>query len=82
MRHAPRVRSLAAVLAVFVCFLIPASAACRRALVSRYVRARIAGQVKCLGRGEYCAVSERSQYPKYGFRCVDVDGTYRLEPKS
>ena len=39
----------------------------------------IAGHQKCLGRGEYCSHAEARQYRRYGFKCVRVHGTYRLE---
>jgi hypothetical protein len=34
-----------------------------------YTRGVVGGQVKCLRRGEYCAVRYKSQYVRYGFRC-------------
>jgi hypothetical protein len=34
-----------------------------------YVRGIIGGQVKCLRRGEYCALRYARQYRRYGFRC-------------
>jgi hypothetical protein len=39
----------------------------------------IAGHQKCLGRGEYCSHAEARQYRRYGFKCVRVRGTYRVE---
>ena len=45
-----------------------------------YVPAVIGGVSKCLRRGEYCAIGEAQQYSQYGYQCVDVNGTYRLEP--
>jgi hypothetical protein len=32
-------------------------------------RGVIGGAVKCLRRGEYCAVRYRSQYRRYGYAC-------------
>jgi len=46
-----------------------------------YTHAIIGGAQKCLRRGEYCAVADKRQYPKYGYVCEDVGGRYRLEPK-
>ena len=33
--------------------------------------ARVGGKGKCLQRGQFCSKAYRSQYPKYGFRCVN-----------
>jgi hypothetical protein len=35
-----------------------------------YTHAVISGAQKCLRRGEFCAAAARSQYPRYGYRCV------------
>jgi hypothetical protein len=35
-----------------------------------YTRAVIGGSQKCLRRGQFCAKAYRSQYVRYGYRCV------------
>jgi hypothetical protein len=70
----------AALAAVAISFGLPA-AANAKSCSAGYTHAIIGGAQKCLRRGEYCAVGERKQYPRYGFVCEDVSGTYRLEPK-
>jgi hypothetical protein len=47
----------------------PAPAAAAKTCRGGYVRGVIGGEVKCLHRGEYCAVRYARQYPRYGFRC-------------
>jgi hypothetical protein len=75
------VKRIATSLAVLAaCVAIPPSASAKTCS-SAYVHAVIGGEQKCLGRGEYCAVRDKRQYPKYGFVCEDVAGSYRLEPK-
>jgi hypothetical protein len=68
--------------AVFVAAVIalglPGAAAAKTCSAS-YVRAVIGGAQKCLRSGEYCAIGAKRQYPRYGFVCEDVRGTYRLE---
>lgn len=57
-------------------FTPPASAkSCRFG----YTSAGIGGAQKCLHAGEYCAHAEAGQYRRYHFKCVAVNGTYRLE---
>jgi hypothetical protein len=76
------VRSTLVVLAACaVCVLVPASASAKTCS-GDYVHAVIGGEQKCLGRGEYCAVRDKRQYPKYGYICEDVNGAYRLEPRT
>jgi len=75
-------RSTVVVLAALVvCAAVPSSAEAKTCS-GAYVHAVIGGEQKCLGRGEYCAVGDRRQSPKYGFACQDVDGNYRLEPRT
>jgi hypothetical protein len=57
----------------------PAAAA--KTCSAGYTHAVIGGAQKCLRRGEYCTVADKRQYPKYGYICEDVNGSYRLEPK-
>jgi hypothetical protein len=48
-----------------------ADAACRNATIG--------GQRKCIGRGQFCAVRNQSDYRRNGFRCAwDGKGRYRL----
>ncbi len=44
-------------------------------------QARIGGQSKCIGRGQYCAKAKQSDYRKYGFSCSkrDARGRYHLQ---
>jgi hypothetical protein len=35
-----------------------------------FTHARIGGSEKCLRRGQFCAMSHKRQYVRYGFRCV------------
>lgn len=72
--------TVVALAALVVCLFVPASASAKTCS-GDYVHAVIGGSQKCLGRGEYCAVRAKRQYPRYGFICEDVNGTYRLEPK-
>ena len=44
-----------------------------------YTHAVIGGEQKCLHAGEYCAHRFGRQYRRYHFKCVIVNGTYRLE---
>jgi hypothetical protein len=44
-----------------------------------YTHAVIGGHQKCLHAGEYCAHRFGRQYRRYHFKCVIVNGTYRLE---
>jgi hypothetical protein len=46
---------------------------------SGYTHAIIGGAQKCLHAGEYCAHSHAGQYRRYHYKCVLVNGTYRLE---
>lgn len=50
-----------------------ASAAC--------TRAKIGGQSKCIGRGQFCARSHRKDYRRYGLSCTkrDRNGRYHLQ---
>jgi hypothetical protein len=70
-----------ALAALTICVAIP-PAASAKTCSGGYVHAVIGDVQKCLARGEYCAVRYKRQYPKYGFVCEDVRGTYRLEPKA
>jgi hypothetical protein len=67
-----------ALLAVVVALAVPAGASAKTCS-GGYTHAVIGGAQKCLRAGEYCARAERRQYTRYGFSCVIVDGTYRLE---
>jgi hypothetical protein len=60
-------------------FALSATAALAKRCPSRDTPVVIAGKQKCLGRGEYCSHAEAHQYRRYGFKCVRVRGTYRLE---
>jgi hypothetical protein len=75
------VKTIIAALVAFAFFAAGPAGASAKTCSPGYVRAVIGGEQKCLGRGEYCAVRDKRQYPKYGFACEDVNGTYRLEPK-
>ena len=70
----------AAALAFAIAVGAPATASAKTCS-SSYTHAVIGGAQKCLRRGEYCARADKRQYPKYGYICEDVGGTYRLEPK-
>jgi hypothetical protein len=70
----------AAVIAVLI-GAIP-SAAIAKTCSSSYVHGVIGGVQKCLERGEFCAHRYASQYRRYHFKCVSVNGHYRLEPSS
>ncbi len=72
---------VAALAALAVCVALPSVAAAKTCSAG-YVHAVIGGAQKCLRRGEYCAVRDRTQYKRYGFVCADVNGTDRLEPKA
>jgi hypothetical protein len=36
-----------------------------------YTKAKINGETKCLRRGQFCAKAAKSQYPHYGFKCIN-----------
>jgi len=67
----------AALAALAISAALPAAASAKTCS-SGFKHAVIGGAQKCLRRGEYCAVADKRQYPKYGFVCDDVNGTYRL----
>ena len=46
---------------------------------SGYTHAVIGGAEKCLHAGEYCSHAEARQYTRYHFKCIRVNGVYRLE---
>ena len=46
---------------------------------SGYTHAVIGGAQKCLHAGEYGAHAEAGQYTRYHFKCIRVNGVYRLE---
>ena len=53
----------------------PANAPVARAVTAKpcsagFTHAVIGGAHKCLRRGQFCATRYKSQYPRYGFRCV------------
>lgn len=49
-----------------------AAAACKKA--------RVGGETKCLGRGQFCAPRHQSDYRRAGFRCApDGKGRNRLK---
>lgn len=49
-----------------------AAAACKKA--------KVGGQTKCLGRGQFCAPRYQSDYRRAGFRCApDGNGRNRLK---
>jgi hypothetical protein len=80
----PESTSLAVVRASLVTLLVvlalPAGAAAKSCSAA-YTHAVIGGAQKCLHAGEYCAVRLKRQYPRYGFACEHVRGTYRLEAR-
>jgi hypothetical protein len=55
------------------------SASAAKTCHSGYTHAVIGGSQKCLHAGEYCAHSHAGQYRHYHYKCVTVNGTYRLE---
>jgi hypothetical protein len=67
-----------ALLALLVALSLPSGASAKTCSGS-YTHAVIGGSQKCLRAGEYCARAEKRQYTRYGFSCVVVGGTYRLE---
>jgi hypothetical protein len=74
-------RWIVAGLAALALSIAAPAAATAKTCSSREVHAIIGREQKCLARGQYCKVADKRQYPKYGFACKDVDGSYRLEPK-
>lgn len=44
-------------------------------------QARIGGQSKCIGRGQYCSRQNQRDYRRYGFSCSkrDARGRYHLQ---
>lgn len=48
---------------------VPAAVA--KSCSAGYTTAVIGGATKCLHAGEFCSATYRSQYPRYGFHCVD-----------
>jgi hypothetical protein len=44
-----------------------------------FTHATIGGEQKCLHAGEYCSHAEARQYRRYHFKCILVNGVYRLE---
>lgn len=68
-------------LAVLLLVLALPAGAAAKSCSAGYTHAVIGGAQKCLHAGEYCAVRLRRQYPRYGFTCTDVRGTYRLEAR-
>lgn len=46
---------------------------------SGFTPGKIDGQWKCLHAGEYCDRTDENEYQHYYFKCVVVNGTYRLE---
>jgi hypothetical protein len=75
-------RSLLAALATLAICILPPAAVAAKTCSAGYTHAIIGGAQKCLRRGEYCAVADRRQYPRYGYVCKNVSGTYRLEPRN
>jgi hypothetical protein len=56
---------------------VPTAAA--KTCPSGFTHATIGGEQKCLHAGEYCSHAEGGQYRRYHFKCVRVNGVYRLE---
>jgi hypothetical protein len=76
-----RTIALAAALAVAgLAAITPGAAA--RTCPAGYTHAKIDGQQKCLGEGEYCSRDDNSEYRHYGYWCQNQNGTYRLENDS
>ena len=57
--------------------LVPAAGA--KSCPAGFEHAVIGGKQKCLHAGEYCSHREARQYRRYHFKCVLVNGAYRLE---
>jgi hypothetical protein len=57
--------------------LVPTATA--KTCPSDFTHATIGGVQKCLHAGEYCSHAEARQYRRYQFKCVLVNGVYRLE---
>ncbi|MGD0196351.1 MAG: hypothetical protein ABSC56_00395 [Solirubrobacteraceae bacterium] len=73
-------KTITATIAALAFFAAAPVSASAKTCSASYVHAVIGGVQKCLGRGEYCSIAHKRQYPKYGFTCTDVNGSYRLEP--
>lgn len=79
-----RVRRALLALGAVGAFVAPAampSVASAKHCPSGYVRGSVDGAQKCLRRGEYCSSDDQSDYHRAGYKCVIVNGTYRLEPR-
>jgi hypothetical protein len=57
--------------------LVPTASA--KTCSAAFTHATIGGEQKCLHAGEYCSHAEGQQYRRYHFKCVRVNGVYRLE---
>jgi hypothetical protein len=44
-----------------------------------YVHGSVDNAPKCLHAGEFCSSDDQSDYRRYGFKCVLVNGYHRLE---
>jgi hypothetical protein len=77
-------RRLAVLLAVGAASALPVGlpAAAHGDLIAQAAcsNARIGGQSKCIGRGQYCARRYQRDYKRYGLSCskVDRNGRYHL----
>jgi hypothetical protein len=58
------------VLAIAASLAVPASASLNAGTALACTKAKIGGKTKCLQRGQFCSTQYKSQYPRYGFRCV------------
>jgi hypothetical protein len=48
-----------------------------KSCASGYKSATIGGKHKCLRKGQYCARSDKHEYPKYGYHCNKRDSNGR-----
>jgi hypothetical protein len=50
---------------------VAAPVAVAKSCSAGYTTASIGGETKCLRRGQFCSMGYASQYPRYGYRCVN-----------
>jgi hypothetical protein len=72
---------LVAIVCLTVVLALTSSSALAKTCSAGYIHGVIHGAQKCLRRGEYCTHAFGNAYHRYGFNCVLVNGTYRLEPR-
>lgn len=75
-----RAVALTAALALVGAAPITSSSASSPTAHASCTQARIAGQSKCIARGQFCKRSAQRDYRRYGFSCsnLDANGRYHL----